>query len=234
MFIDIANSSTTDPGIMNNDFLAVAQGSLLPRAGNNLLPTTGACDIGAVATRFRCGYIINLNLATTTFNDNIHNMLVWKLAELNTNTSRIEITGLNGDLDAAWDIVAKMSCAPTTTGLFIYLNGDSVTTNYNYCQCYNVGGVLLSLYSNFLFAILYNYNPTTSGDLISFGKTIIYPKTGGYRNIFSSYLSGGIGTSIQYNILNSGIWNNTASTITSLVFQAATTCSIDLKIWRRG
>jgi hypothetical protein len=232
-FFDIANSMTTDPGMMNDDFLAVAQGTILPKYGDKLRPTTSTYDIGSATYRFKTTYCTNIYEGDVE-DTNGRNLLWQEITAISTSTTRIEITGLNGDADFAWDIIARMVGDPTSTLLYCYFNGDSTTANYLYSQIIDSGTAFQSANDVGAPVICLNHGVTTSGDVVSIGNTKISSHTGCLRTIFVSMINSAQGRSMGYIQQLACVWNNTASTITSIVLQCNTTSAIDFHMWRRG
>lgn len=233
-FTDIANSSTTSPTDMNDNFLWVAQGSALPMAGDRMANTSATQNIGSATYKFRTLYCDNLIISSNTADASGMNLLWTKITEIVTTTSRIEITGLNGDSTFVYDMFSKISGPPTAAGLYLYFNGDSSTANYyrGYhvltASGYYDGAATLTMVINYINSSL------GSDDFVSFGKTSIYTKTGSCRKIINSRGLAS-GSKVYMLLFQSALYINTTTTITSLVLQSTPTATaIDMSLWRRG
>jgi hypothetical protein len=94
-FFNIENSTSTSPYDMNDNFLHVANTSITPKGGTELLETTSIYNIGSSSYIWNRGYFsgtISAEIAT-----NARSFFKVASIELTLPAIKIEITGLNGD-----------------------------------------------------------------------------------------------------------------------------------------
>jgi len=223
-------STTTATGI-NDNFLWIGDGNLLPAGSTTLTKNTSTVhniyDLGSSAYRWNEIHIQNAYLQlggtdpTTTF-ANTWNLIcrIELPGGISTPANRIEITGLNGDTDELYHIIFKRKMfSATNTYLYndIYINGDS-GANYGYQE---IRGSMNSASSMHINSNTYNYfGDITGSSLFNF---ITYNKTGKTRLWLGNRMND-IAPSVSYwvDIMNykrvGFFWNNINDTITSLVF----------------
>ncbi len=130
---------------------------------------------------------------------------------ITSNTTDIDITGLNGDVDEYYEFVvkAKLKVTSGTGTLRLRINNDSGATNYrrqrtSFNSSTLEGGVSSQSFIDLGFATLNNG--------ISFGKFNLTAKTGEQRYFTGNYNDSNGPTT---NII-SGYWTNIADNITSM------------------
>jgi len=145
-----------------------------------------------------------------------------KLSDIElTNVTSYTVSGLDGNTDVAYKIVLMgQQVSSSTEVCYISINNDGSTSNYEYgidaywgytgsyswdYDAYDVGGV-------FLWATFGGYDPNYVES-----ETLLSSFTGNRRHCVSRY---SLGMSSNYTFVNlsAGVWNNTSTNITSLVF----------------
>lgn len=136
------------------------------------------------------------------------------VTELVGNQSSISITGLSGETDKHYVVLAKIINASTNDTQKMQFNG--VTSNvydYNYQQSGSTGG---GSTGNAQPAILFNIS---SGGSIDIWRIDIPAQLGYNRQILSSTTRGGASNnSITATYTCGGVWRNSANAITSIQF----------------
>lgn len=197
------------------NFEYIGSGNLLPKGGNNLDYTTGVYDLGSDVSKWNNLYV---NSITNKYNEELHNFENIVNYTLDSSTSRVEFSGLNGDND----IIYKINCRFLATSLL-------VSTNSIYLHCNGDSG------SNYGYESIIAYNTTTSagtgsptGFFVSFyegafnmqySNNILFAKTGYERTILTKFGSFAVSELIRRLEKYGQIWNDISSTITSLVFK---------------
>ena len=215
----IQNSLTADASDMNDNFGHLVSGSIEPysSAGVSFISTDSSYDLGTTTTRYNNYYgnqiFLQNNLDLGTFyliSENI----------LSSQTSSIEITGLNGDSVNYYNIIIYTVSEQTTASrLDAILNGDS-NTNYAHRFITGNGAGIAQGGSNSLSEIrMITLNRATStANPVALCSAIINTKTGNERLVNKK------NTTACNNTYCSGInsecfiWNNTSDTITSIKF----------------
>jgi hypothetical protein len=237
----IADSLTADAADMNGNFNLVAAGTREPRssAGVDMVTTNGVYDIGGSSSRWRTGYINNLDISgsVTTADKNL-----WILEAETTLSSpalSIEFTGLNGDDTNQYMIITRPKGFNTTVAgdLEMIINGDSAA-NYGYQYIRGEGTTVTAARGADIYVEICTFIGTSNTSAVGFGKVDIYAKTGNERTILATGLYNGIGTSITSVRVRASTWNNTASTITSLKFMSGIlsytmAADTNIQLWSR-
>ena len=140
-----------------------------------------------------------------------------------TNAVTYTIAGLNGNVDVSYHIIMLGQHGNPDSDIklcYIQPNGDNSTANYSYgmdgywmyrggfgwsYDVYDIGGI-------FIWATDANVNPNYTA-----AETILSSFTGNYRHGVTRYSLGLGGNNIVVN-LSAGVWLNSATNITSLVF----------------
>jgi len=124
-----ANNTVPYPDEINDDFYHCAQGTVYPMDGNYLSYTTGSVNIGNSTTVWKTIYANNIT--NTSINYTVGQ--TWKIAAefiFTSTTGRVEISGLNGDVDTDYKIFVYMNNNANST-YWLYPNGNS-----SYSTCY--------------------------------------------------------------------------------------------------
>ncbi len=224
----IQQSTTTDADDMRENFEYIGSGSRLPMtigatgAGN----TDSVYDLGSASYKWNniYGNSIICNTSSVIFNS-------WyriQTIQITSAVARIEITGLNGDTDIEYEIIARIISGNATSQAYsLHCNGDSAS-NYAYEYILGDGAVVsaaLQSAAGFFLGFVQQDSTTTK---IIFNNSILYAKTGYERTCMNTNLDA-CGEKWVGRLMNMGqIWNNTSSTITSLVFTAPTTTSYNV------
>lgn len=205
--------SATD---LNNNFYHIAQGHWLPMGGAALDTTTGVYDLGSDTYRWNNIYVTNLNITgemQQTFN-------LVSTVTLTTTATSIEFTGLDGNTDEIYEVCANLLFDQTTASyVYFHFNGDS-GTNYGYQFILGLGAAVSALRQSAT-GMMYTYlRKTTATASLIMANMIIYANSGYERLalIHSSEASGATYAGGDLNI--AAIWNDTASTITSIKFMS--------------
>jgi len=241
-FTLLVASTTIDAEVLQANFQHVRGGHLLPRDNTTLDSTNGTLSLGASATTWNTLYVDTLDIATSIASAD---KSVWvKIAEtkVSASTSRVSFTGLNGDVDNTYMIKTMIKSTAASANIFyrVHLNGDSAT-NYGY-QYISGSGVAATAArvtneTGFLMGqIITGF--TTTVARVTMAELTIYAKTGNERVALTKWMGSGIGTSVRTVNSYGHIWNNTSSTITSIVIEGpATTTSMlpdtNIQIWAR-
>ena len=207
---------------INNNFYHVGQGDLLPRGNAALEATTGVYDLGSSNYEWANVYATNLNFdgeMQLTFN---------KIAEISvaaagSATARLEFTGLNGDTDEIYEIRARFVYTNTATAYNIFANpnGDSTTNNYGYQYIdgysITVSAVRALSIGGFMVGVA---NSLTAGTHLCHSEVLMYAKTGYVRTALATMSYDINGTTVKRLIYTGAVWNDTTSTITTLVINS--------------
>jgi len=207
---------------MNNNFQHVGAGSMLPLGGNSLEATTGAYDLGSDSIRWNNAYINTVNLGSGTVN-RCMNMIAE--VTLTATASSIEFTGLNGEEDVIYEIIANTTLY-TNSNVNLYFNNDSATANYG--RQYILGQ-----------SIAVSAARETSGKSWYLGSQLKYNKSNviiyANNNIKLGLDSGCWGvslTAVTYIIKTGYIWNNPA-TLTSMKFTGYFNPGTHIELWAK-
>ncbi len=220
-FTIIENSTTTDPYSMNDNFLYVGQGSILPKRGINLDSTNGVCNLGNTATAWDNVYTDNLNIANEIYDDS-GNTLLWTeiySTIVSIGTSRIEIIGLNLNKFNSIDVFSTLITQEYGV-VSLYPNGDSTSANYiqKYITWDNVLSVTTVAWTYAVNGFYLNQiSLVTTTNQLSFGHSIIQVNSGLYRRTAKTHWSENVSGSLVKDFFDvTGMWSG-AGTITSLV-----------------
>ena len=216
-YTKIIKGGSGDASIINDNFVHIGSGIKYPRGGDNLEQTTGVYDLGHTTYRWNNAYVGEID-----FTGDISN--TWQrisTTDVNSATSRIEITGLNGDTDIQYMIIGYIYSSITTMYI-LNINGDS-GTNYG-GQVIHGGdyglGTTITAWRNTgqqYWEIGETHYITITANL-SFFQGILFAKTGYERTMIHEVMNSCGETYISAIRKYGQIWNNTTSTITSLVF----------------
>jgi hypothetical protein len=212
-FHEIVNSTATIPYDINDNFLYVAQGSITPKTGAMLEETTSTINIGSSTNRWNKGYFsgdIFSNVATIAANKTF---LEVTSIELSAATSKIDITGLNGDTDCNYFIVASFM-KPSNGGEYVrlWVNGDSNASNY-FSKSFQYVNPFGPMILDWNFAMTGILNGPGEPDTAFINLTA---KTGTPRAMSTKH------TDIRYFSECLAIYGDTTTTITSIIFEPST------------
>jgi hypothetical protein len=226
----IQNSQSADNDVMNNNFYALAQGTIYPRGGTSLDPTTTTYSLGDSTHRWSKLYANSFMTDAPPEDSAGLKHFDYKVLSQDITTTRIEISGINGDgIDQyLYNIFININAEAPSTWYF-YFNGVSTTTEYRYSYMYDSGGSLGFATGNSNLPIL-TLETTTSDTLTCFSYIKTHMKTGAVRRVFATY--GLLASDLRIYAL-SGLYTNTSSTITSIVLQGSNTATTGhITIWR--
>ena len=143
-----------------------------------------------------------------------------------SNTTRIEISGLNGDnnnFNFSFSFVGDQ----TVNALYLSINGESTTSNHRSKIWYIEDDRSISVQQTITTGFyLMKLRSTNAG--CYFGS--IYAKTGQNRVFQARGVHYDNSSKRKYQFL-SGYFSNTSDTITSLVFESSTLTSYKIVIW---
>lgn len=224
-FTILANSSTAEPVEVNEDFKWVAQGTVTPKFGATLTAQTSTKDLGAAATRWKKLYCSNIDCASLTAAGTAIgsiSAIMWQEVvnyELSSNTTRLEFSGLNGDRDISYLIITKL-VADISSTMEIYFNGDSTGTDYRWNSIIYSGGVFQSNGNTNAAVVINTAGGNTTATEYSMSVIRTQNCTGRYRGGCVDSLINATDVNIGSIVQTAFGWTNTASTLTSLVFEA--------------
>jgi hypothetical protein len=228
---------------MNYNFYHVAQGSVLPRGGTSLVPTDSVYDIGSSTYPWDSVYVNSVHCSSTSYTGT--NLLWTKLTDVYFSTGnatttttphiRAEISGLNGDNHHELQIIARLNADTTQTTMKMYFNGDSVSANYD---CLKLQNSLSTMYGtgSAEAPIMCDVNTSDLTNPSSYCMSFLNTKTGTYRRgNMIRLMNAHEGNVVPRTIIGNIVYKNSATTITSLVFEANTICAGSyVGIWTRG
>jgi len=232
-FRELFNSQTVDAADMNANFQFIRAGSTLPRDGTLLTTTDSALDLGGTSVRWDTvhGNVFDLDASITTANRDL-----WVLVDevvLSVGSLKIDFTGLNGDDLETMMVLANGPMDDTGGTLHITFNNDTATTSYGnqLLQASNVTPGAARDVTVTGFPIYNQGNKAAS-------RTVIYTKTGNERTGLTFSLTNSSGTTAAIIQMRASLWNNTASTITSLalvtgVTNATISAGTNVQLWGR-
>lgn len=134
-FYIFAKGNLIDADEINSNFYHSYQGDLLPRGGTSLTPTTGVYNLGSDIYRWRDIYCNTISTVNIIYDGNGGYI---RLSEtgLTSQSSSIEITGLNLDQNYCIDVLCSIyHNLNTSSSIYMVINGDS-TASYNYRTVY--------------------------------------------------------------------------------------------------
>lgn len=228
----LLNSTTADASDVNDNFYHVAQGSRLPMGGNSLAYTNGAYDLGSASYKWNNLYCNNINVTGNLAN-------TWNKIysdELASNTTRIEISGLDGDTDINYYLICRFKSPNTTCTYYLTFNGDSSAT-YGYYRIEGSASSAVYAYrANSQTGIYIGYNNaiTTTSDT-TFSNTWIYGKSGFKKPALTNMMISTSETHVGNIMMYAQVWNNTG-TITSIQIYSSEASGIQIgsfiELWK--
>jgi len=230
-FIKLTTISADD---MNNNFNHCFAGDWLPLSGATLTTdTTETLDMGSQTDAWNTLYCNNLNIdgeITKAFN------LIAEVT-LSATASAIEFDGLNGDKDEVYLIVGRIKATTGMATVSLFINEDSNTSNYGR-QYLTAQSSAASAFRDTSFngmSMTYIDGGLTTTSKNAFFSVVLYSKAGNERLgiVESQYRSEG--TFVGDTTLIGVIWNNTASTVTTLKFSGSASFEADtnIQIWAK-
>jgi hypothetical protein len=224
--------SSTD--IMNN-FYHVGQGNFLPMGGSSLDNTSGVYNIGDAfhiwKNSFFSGSITteNFSLFNTSGMSNFMDLIYALYAS--ATASRIEITGLNGDTANIYKLMCKFVNNTTTISLFV--NGVSSTANYyRDCNFYHDSAVTNTFGTVSGMPIC--VGTASSSEIQNVSDITLFARTGTPRYVMVDQICGVDGTTIGGEIKLCAHYNNTSSTLTSIVIEGDIRIGTSILLWNMG
>ena len=216
-FTIFQNSTTAYANEVIDNFYFIAQGNRLPRGGANLEETNSVFDLGSSNYYWKQVHCNTFNINQTVSSSNLFNKI---LNQEDTSTSRIEITGLNGDNN---NLIISIYGVPATVTSYInlHLNGNSTTVNHHSRThfLYSAKAATYTAADSDGFLIM---EAETTSSYFFYG--ILFSKTGCDRimNSRSTIIQtqNTITTMRFYSGLGSHVFSNTTDTITSFVIES--------------
>jgi hypothetical protein len=240
-FTVFTNSTTAVASEVNDNFYFVAQGNRLPRTGNSLTETTGVYDVGSATYKWNTLFTNSLSCANLNISGSITSEYMlgpeYLYEELSCASSRIEITGLNGESCDAYEVYVNISAYKP---LYIWPNGDSNVANY--------GSQRLVVDYSTTSALVTNTSGNTASciycSLAGRVKSIIHPKNENSRIVQTIFYGDDLykpawstPSTYRYFYKNqSTSWSNDSDTLTSLVFQTSAWppfAAIKIAVWKK-
>jgi len=219
-FTAFAADTTIGATEMNNNFLLVGQGDMVPRTGTTLtLDDSVTSNLGSDDYRWRNIYTTNVNIS-----GNFDGALARVAGvTITTTATSIEFVGLNGDSSGVYFIKINCFFDPTSaTYAPIHLNNDSAS-NYGY-QTLNWYAAVMAAEreTSTGFPCIYMNRAGTTTTRMGSADIVLYAKTGAPRLLLLS--GGGTGADhyLYQNHRRGMSWNNTTDTVTSIKFAPAT------------
>ena len=218
-FTVFANGNTASADEINANFYAIFQGDRLPMtvtAGGTLTAAAGAGDIGSssyVWNNLYCKniYVNSLSVATP------YMFSLKAQVTCTTTTTLIQISGLNGD-NLEVIKINIYSVPDSSTAFKLSFNADSTSNYYNSRLVYGANSAT-------------SFSGATTSAAIGSGDIDIYSATGKRRPVvfYGDYS----GVSVHTGMVNSILWSNTTSTITSIeMYRLATfNTGTTIKMW---
>ena len=239
-FTTIYNSQSADNDVLNNNFYALAQGTIYPRGGTNLDPTTSAYSLGDSTHRW-----INLNansFKTDTPPENLSGYKFFdeKILSLNITSavSRIEITGINGDAQdqAYYHVMCNINITDHTGGMAFYCSYNTSTLdNKSHFTTFDLSDSLLySGYGESEYNQIFCSSSSTTEKITYFFYMRCYLPTGDYRTSFitARLLESPYTYIDNARILKTNSWRNYTTTVTSLNFDFPSGMTGHITVWR--
>lgn len=237
-FYIFSNGNTASAYEMTENFKWGGAGDRLPRDGVSLTAIDATYNLGASTAIWDDVYCNYLEIANSVYGS--YNL--WVLLDevtLSATASSIEFTGLNGDTQTEYMIQVYYT-ENTQSSLYMIFNGDSAA---------NYGGQRLSFYDShsissdrtqgateIITCQQTRYRTTTA--INSFCRMFVSAKTNTERTAVLSEINSFINPGVARGFITSWIWDNTASTITSIKFYSTETNGMEtgttIKIWGRG
>lgn len=234
-FTVLVNSTTADPNDANNNFYHVAQGSIYPMTGTMLEYDAGTVNLGSGAAKWAALYANNIHGTVTV--DGTTASYMWQSVYNTTlvaSTTRIEITGINGDASIEYYIIIKLLTGKTNTTVYLFPNSDSASANYISRYSYYTATTAQTNGSLLIELISKCGGVSSAADEVGFCYSCIKSKTGSYRYGYVNSFSG-CNANITIRTTGGFMWENSASTITSLVIESIEMApGTFIGIWRRG
>jgi hypothetical protein len=219
----LINSTTADASDVNENFYHIRQGSVLPVGGSSLSYTNSVYDLGSSSYKWKDFYANNI------YTDDIYvsgagnnGSLFRKIYSeiLSATSTRIEITGLNGDNDNEYMLFIKHVWASATniySGAALFLNGNSAgTCNLRVWRSLTTASISFNTAdNNFKIGTFINYGAAQS--TCCMGHWLIYGQSGNIKMIMGE-LAGGFANAAITGTEESqaGVYNGT-ETLTSMV-----------------
>jgi len=215
----IANGNVMDNSDFNDNMDHVFSGSRLPldSAGTAFGSTDSAFDLGSDSFRHRTLYCDNLQVDSSYTTDDKKLWILETKTELTDTASSIEFTGLNGD--GAIEYVAigyGIENTATNFVLNVIFNGDSAA-NYGSQELRGQGAGASAARNTARSSLNFMWSAATTTTNKLFSYMHMFLKTGSERNTLNLFM-GGETTYVWRIASESGIWKNTADTITSIKF----------------
>ena len=241
MFRILYDSTTADAADLMDNYYHVFKGSIEPKKGVYLRPTTSVCNVGSDTYKWNNAFIDKLNVDSVTYTGSITSSKIWELCyslEVLSTTARIEISGLNGDSFTAYRLV--MNYFDTSGENYIHINGNSGSSTHEKSQYTAIGdGSYIGSMSFTSFA----FSLYSAGDIDSRYRNhlnmILYPKTGSIRLMLFSNMAvhGSVYSSSGAYSIGGGFYiSNTSSTIMSIVIVPNTnyiSTGTSIRLYRR-
>lgn len=208
---------TIDSDEINNNFYWGAQGDWLPMGGVNLENTDSAYNIGSDDYKWN-----NVYVETAYVYEKMQGCFCeMARIEVTSPTSRVEITGINGDQECLWEVNVfnKVVNTNSASRISFYFNGDS-SANYIRGFAYSLGSTTTIAVNQTVSNIQMSLElATTTSMICSSLKAYMYTKTGRERHWITS-LAGHVALGdIKYNMIMNSSYLDTSTTITSFVIE---------------
>jgi hypothetical protein len=221
----LINSTTADAADENDNFYHIGQGSRLPLGGVSLTATDSVFNLGSDTYKWANIYadnaqIDNLEIGTAT---SANNSLWFLEAEttLNSQTTRIEFTGLNGDTALEYMIIARFTGTGTSARYYFMGMNTESSTNYGFQILSGETNTAIAGRTNSTSAIRIgraSILTTTASYNSGIVKINLHPQTGIERTSISMGGNEAWGTNINGAYFVGGVWDNAVDTITALTF----------------
>jgi hypothetical protein len=151
-------------------------------------------------------------------------------------TNSVTVSGLNGDQDIEYKIIARMRSEASSTGYYFIRPNNDVGQNYGYQEVWGEDSTAKALRKSDKTGLKIGFYHGGIGEL-GLSNTILFAKTGYERTSVSYILQSGNGTLILDAAVNACIWNNTSDNITSIVIVSEHSNGIGvgshIEVWAR-
>jgi len=222
-FTVFATGDTISSSEFNDNYYHYGQDDLLPRGGVSLEATTSVYDLGSGTYRWKSIYANNLTIIGSLTGS-------WQrisTVDVSTPVSRIELFGLNGDVDDHYMILAdfEFSSPAADTYLLMSLNSNSEIAYYS--RGYVVDALAVSVF-NYTGSGIYvaNIGTIETGTAVIHSRISLFSKTG-YNKMAvleTGELQGSTNGSQYIHRKFGAVMNTTTSdTLTTIQFYCDTT-----------
>ena len=227
-FTILQKNTTITASDVNDNFIHVGQGDLLPRSGTSLTAIGSTYNLGSDQYRWSGVNVNNIFCDTANvskFGGSYYYLDGYEINSINTATTRISF-----DISAYSNkyIEASIYLADCTTNAYLFLNGLSTVS---FSESYLLYNTTYTAYYTTTTSPLVAYAGTTETANCCFSKiTLNFGISFGYFIKFMS-VCGSEDPYIQNYVYGNVLNNSTTTIITSLVFTGKFQTGASIKLW---